>query len=82
MSATWYVDDLETLVRMEFDNEYDAYSYQIENKDKFLISGRYKEIWRLADLSGKVLTEGKRTLTFIDSRYNVGKLNIISKFVR
>lgn len=57
MSATWYVDDLETLVRMEFDNEYDAYSYQIENKDKFLISGRYKEIWRLADLSGKVLTE-------------------------
>ena len=57
MSATWYVDDLETDLRMEFDKEHDAYSYQIENIDKILYSYRYKEIWGLADLSGKVLTE-------------------------
>jgi hypothetical protein len=57
MSASWYVDDIETDARIEFNNEYDACSYEVQNKDKCLISGRYKEIWGLADSNGKILTE-------------------------
>ena len=57
MSASWYVDDLETGVRMEFDDVDDVISYEIENKDKFLSYGRYKEIWGLAELNGRILTK-------------------------